>query len=305
MSPTDLQADIDPSLETTASAISWGPIFAGAVTAAAVTLLLTLLGSGFGLTMVSPWSSENPSVTTFAVSTAIWLIIVQWISAGVGGYLTGRLRTKWTGIHTNEVYFRDTAHGFVAWALATLFVAAVLGTAISSTIHTGVQAASNVASGAANAATSAAGSAANETSVSYFVDSLLRPASPASATPAGAADAAAEVSRILLNAATTGSLPPEDRTYLDQLVASRSGLSETDAKARVDAVLARADAAKNAAVEAADNARKAAAAAAFIGALSLLLGAFIASAAAALGGRQRDDDEGTYLSASGRTYIAQ
>jgi hypothetical protein len=290
MSLTDLQADVDPSVETSASAVSWGSIFAGAVTAAAVTLLLTLLGSGFGLTMVSPWASENPSATTFAVSTAIWLILVQWISAGVGGYLTGRLRTKWAGIHTNEVYFRDTAHGFVAWALATLVVAAVLGSAISSTINAGVQAASNVASGAANAATSATGSAANDTSV---------------ATPERAGDASGEVSRILLNAATTGTLPPEDRTYLDQLVASRSGLSEADAKARVDAVLARADAAKNAAAEAADSARKATATAAFMAAFSLLLGAFIASAAAALGGRQRDDDEAVYLSASGRTYVAE
>ncbi|MBB3146095.1 hypothetical protein FHS21_002510 [Phyllobacterium trifolii] len=303
MSITDIQTDVDASEESSASAVSWGPIFAGAVTAAAVTLLLTLLGSGFGLTMISPWSSENPSATSFAVSTAIWLILVQWISAGVGGYLTGRLRTKWAGIHTNEIYFRDTAHGFVAWALATLLVAAVLGTAVSSTIHAGVQAASNAAAGATNAATAAASSASSDTSVSYFVDSLLRPASPAAATPERAGDATAEVSRILLNAAATGTLPPEDRTYLDQLVAARSGLSEADAKARIDAVLARADAAKKSAAEAADSARKAAAAAAFMAAFSLLLGAFIASVAAALGGKQRDDDETLYLSASGRARV--
>lgn len=304
MSLTDMQTDVDASVETSASAVSWGPIFAGAVTAAAVTLLLTLLGSGFGLTMVSPWASESSSATTFAVSTAIWLILVQWVSAGVGGYLTGRLRTKWAGIHTNEVYFRDTAHGFVAWALATLFVAAVLGSAVSSTIHAGVQAASNVASGAASAATAAASSNSSDTSVSYFVDSLLRPTTPASATPERAGDASAEVSRILLNSAATGTLPPEDRTYLDQLVAARSGLNEPDAKARVDAVLARADAAKNSAAEAADSARKAAAAAAFMAAFSLLLGAFIASVAAALGGRQRDDDEAVYSLASGRAHLA-
>jgi hypothetical protein len=250
--------------------------------------------------MVSPWASESSSATTFAVSTAIWLILVQWISAGVGGYLTGRLRTKWAGIHTNEVYFRDTAHGFVAWALATLFVAAVLGSAVSSTIHAGVQAASNVASGAV----SAANSNSSDTSVSYFVDSLLRPTAPASATPERTGDASAEVSRILLNSAATGTLPPEDRTYLDQLVAARSGLNEPDAKARVDAVLARADAAKNSAAEAADSARKAAAAAAFMAAFSLLLGAFIASVAAALGGRQRDDDEVVHSLASGRAHLA-
>jgi hypothetical protein len=252
--------------------------------------------------MISPWPSESSSITAFAVSTAIWLILVQWISAGVGGYLTGRLRTKWSGVHTYEVYFRDTAHGFIAWALATLLVVAVLGSAISSTIGAGVQAASNVASGAASAATSAASAASDNPSVSYYVDSLLRPSAPQSATAQGSAEASSEVSRILLNAATTGNLPAEDRTYLEQLVAARTGLSQADAKTRIDAVLAKADAAKASAREAADKARKAGATTAFMAAFSLLIGAFIASVAAALGGRQRDEDEEGYLSASSKPY---
>src|SRR6185503_11977701 len=94
--------------ESSAPAVSWGPIIGGALTAAAATLLLMFLGSGLGLTMVSPWSSQGVSLTTFAVSTAVWLVVVQWISAGLGGYLAGRLRTKWVGVHTDEVYFRDT-----------------------------------------------------------------------------------------------------------------------------------------------------------------------------------------------------
>jgi hypothetical protein len=286
--------DLNSGSHSSASAVSWGPIIAGSVTTAAITILLTLLGSGFGLTIVSARVPEGASITTFAVSTAIWLILVQWISSGVGGYLTGRLRTKWTGVHTNEVYFRDTAHGFIAWALATLFVTAVLGSAITSTIGAGVQAASNVASGVASATTSAVTSTAGDTSVSYFVDGLLRPAAPLSATAERAGEATAEVSRILLNAATTRSLPAEDRTYLDQLVATRTGLNEADAKARVDAVFARADAAKKSAADAADKARKAGATAAFMAAFSLLVGAFIASVAAALGGQQRDEDEEAY-----------
>ena len=96
-----------------ASAISWAAVIAGAVAAVAITLLLVALGAGIGLSSVSPWSSSNPSSTTFTLLAAVWLIIVQWLSSGLGGYLAGRLRTKWTTLHTDEVFFRDTAHGFL------------------------------------------------------------------------------------------------------------------------------------------------------------------------------------------------
>jgi hypothetical protein len=253
------------------------------------------LGSGLGLTMVSPWSNEGVSLTTFAVSTAVWLVIVQWVSAGVGGYLAGRLRTKWVGVHTDEVYFRDTAHGFLAWALATVLLAGVLGSALSAAVGAGVGAAANVASGAASGATEAAANATTDPTA-YFVDTLFRPSDPKAAAPeTDEGAAAAEASRILIAAATTGAMSDEDRAYLGQLVAARTGLADADAKARVDAVLARVEAAKAEAKQAADDARKASATFALIGALSLLIGAFIASAAAALGGRQRDDDEVLYI----------
>src|SRR5690606_38416273 len=143
-----------------------------------------------GLTMVSPWSYDGASVTTFAASTAIWLVVVQWLSSGLGGYLTGRLRTRWVGIPTDETFFRDTAHGFMAWALATLLVVFVLGSALSSAIGTGVQAASTVASGAAMGAsagaTANAGTESRTDAASYFVDTLFRPADPARLSAPGA-----------------------------------------------------------------------------------------------------------------------
>lgn len=142
MASTILATDGAAPVESSSSAVNWGPIIAGAFAASTLTFILMLLGSGLGLTMVSPWSNESASVTTFAVSTAIWLVIVQWLSSGLGGYLTGRLRTKWVGIHTDETFFRDTAHGFMAWALATLLVVFVLGSALSAAIGTGVKAAS-------------------------------------------------------------------------------------------------------------------------------------------------------------------
>ncbi|MFD2029201.1 hypothetical protein ACFSKM_00500 [Ancylobacter dichloromethanicus] len=295
--------DVAAPVESTSSAVSWGPIIAGAFAAATLTFVLMLLGSGLGLTIVSPWSNDGASVTTFAVSTAIWLVIVQWLSSGVGGYLTGRLRTKWVGIATDETFFRDTAHGFMAWAVATLLVVSVLGSALSGAIGTGVQAASTVASGAALGAS--AGATANAGSgggssdaTSYFVDALFRPSDPARLAAPGAegnAAAAAQASRILIASAAAGEVSPGDKTYLGQLVAARTGLSQADATARVDAVLAQVNDAKVKAQQAADAARKAGATFALLGALSLMIGAFIACVAAALGGRERDDEETLYL----------
>jgi len=295
-------ADVSASTESSATAVSWGPIIAGAFAASTLTFILMLLGSGLGLSMVSPWSGSGASVTTFAVSTAIWLIIVQWLSSGVGGYLAGRLRTKWVGIHTDEVYFRDTAHGFLARALATLLVVGVLGSALSAALGSGVQAVSSVASGAAMGASAGAsanaGGGSTDNATSYLVDSLFRPADPskvAATGPDGDAAAVGQASRILIASAAAGEISADDKTYLSQLVAARTGLSAADAKARVDAMVAKIEDAKVKAKQAADTARKGSATFALLGALSLVIGAFIASAAAALGGRQRDDEETAYL----------
>src|SRR3979409_722972 len=133
------------------SPVSWVAIIGGAVTAVAITLLLVALGSGIGLSSVSPWSSANPSATTFTLLTAVWLIIVQWLSSGLGGYLAGRLRTKWTGLHTHEVFFRYTAQCVPACARASVLVAMVATSAVSSAVSTAGSAVSSVAGGASQA----------------------------------------------------------------------------------------------------------------------------------------------------------
>ena len=289
----------DPTVESSSSALYWGPVIAGAMAASVLTLLLMLVGSGLGLSMVSPFSSESASLATIGIGAAIWLVIVQWLSSFVGGYLTGRLRTKWSGIHTDEVYFRDTAHGFLAWALATLILVSSLTSAATGVLTKGADMA-GMAVGAAAAGTATAGTSAaadnggGNGTIEYFTDALLRPADPSAAPAAAAADparASAEVGRILVRSAAMGEMTPEDRTYLDRLVAARAGISEADAKARIDSVLQQAADAKIKAQQAADAARKGAATVALLGALALFIGAFIAGAAAALGGRQRDEDE--------------
>jgi hypothetical protein len=248
-------------------------------------LLLVALGSGIGLSSVSPWSSANPSATTFTLLAAVWLIIVQWLSSGLGGYLAGRTRTKWVGIHTHEAFFRDTAHGFLAWALASLLVAAFATSTVSSAVSSAGRAISSVAGGAASGATQAA---AGQTSGpdGYFLDTLFRKDQPDA--NAASQDARAEAGRVLIRAISNGTLDPGDRTYLAKLIAARTGISQQDAEKRIDEVIAQMKAAEEKAKQAADAARKASASASFYLFFSMLIGAFIASAAGAVGGRQRD-----------------
>lgn len=283
-----------PVVESSSSAVSWGPIIVGAIAAVAATLILMLLGAGLGLSVISPWSMRGVSATTFAVSAAVWLIIVQWLSSALGGYLTGRLRTRWVGVHDDEVFFRDTAHGFLAWALATVVITFVVGSGLTSAVSSGVQAASTVASGAALGAGSQAaggGGGTAENATGYFVDSLFRPANPSPTAPEDRAAATAEATRILLMGATSGEIPAEDRAYLVTLVGSRTGLSQADAEGRVNAVLQRIADTKAKAKEAADTARKAGLTLSLVASMSLLIGAFIAAVAACVGGNERDRRE--------------
>lgn len=273
--------------ESAASGVSWAAIVAGALAATATTVTLTLLGSGIGLTTLSPWSG-GPDAGTFAISAAVWLVVTQWLSAGLGGYLAGRLRTKWTDVRSDEVFFRDTAHGFLAWALATVLVAFLLASATTSLVSGSLRAAGSLVGsatqGAAQGAAQQSGSVTDPTG--YFVDSLFRTTTP---QPGSEQDVRGETTRILVSGIANGDVPAADRTYLAQLVSARTGLAQPEAEKRVNDVIAQAQAAKDKAKAAADAARKAAATVAIFTVLSMAVGAFIASVAAALGGRLRDD----------------
>lgn len=281
-----------------ASAVSWGAILAGAAAAAALSMILLILGAGLGLSAVSPWARSGVSAAVFGVSTIVWLTVTQIVASGMGGYLAGRLRARWVAAQTDEVYFRDTAHGFLAWAVASLATAALLSSAIASVVGGGVQAGASVAGGAAAAVGSAGAAAATSAAPdgaanSYFVDSLFRKEPNAPATPDSAAAApTTETTRILLNSLRSGTLPAEDTRYLGQVVAQRTGLSPPDAEKRVSDTFARMQAklqeAETAARDAADKARKATAYGTLWLFVSMLAGAFVASLAATWGGRQRD-----------------
>ena len=200
----------------TVSGVSWAAVFAGAFVAAAFSLALVALGAGIGLVSVSPWSSNNPSVTTFTVLAAAWFIAVQLFASGVGGYIAGRLRGGWARVHTDEIFFRDTAHGLLVWAVGAV-VAKLAGAASEA-----------VSSATGQAAGQAASTMGDPTA--YFSDTLWRSDKPGQGDPAAVT---AEGGRIMSRALYNRDLPAGDKTYLAQLVASRTGMSQPDAEKRV------------------------------------------------------------------------
>src|ERR1017187_1549892 len=104
-------------LESAGSAVAWPAIWAGATTAIATSLVLVTLGAGLGLAGTSSWPGVQANATTFRVAVGLWVIVTQWVSFALGGYITGRLRVRWVSLHTDEVFFRDTAHGLLTWAI--------------------------------------------------------------------------------------------------------------------------------------------------------------------------------------------
>ncbi|MBC7681266.1 MAG: hypothetical protein H7172_02940 [Ferruginibacter sp.] len=290
----------DPDLAPAAayaSAVSWGAILAGAAAAAALSLVLLMLGVGLGLSSVSPWAMNGVSATTFGTSTVVWITVTQLAASAFGGYLAGRLRTRWVSTHTDEVYFRDTAHGFLAWAIASLATVTLLASAMGSIVNGGAQVVGTAASTAATTGAQLIGKADNsDTSTGYFVDSLFRTEAGAGAANSAAEPVSAaqlsEVGRIFATNMQATNLPAADARYIGQMVSQRTGLPQADAENRVNTVYGQMQSqlqtAKATALDAVEKSRKVSAYAALWLFVALLMGAFVASWVATYGGRQRD-----------------
>jgi len=289
------------TFEDADSAVSWKAILAGAAGSIAVSMILVAFGVGVGFSVVSPWSGQGVSGTTFTVGAAIYMFCVAMLSSTIGGYLAGRLRSRWQTVNEHERYFRDSAHGFVVWAVATIITAAVLGGATSSLI-----------SGAASVAAPAAAAGAASQPSALYVDQLLRtnPGQGSAGAATGAQQATSptagdqtaaplqggqinmaprqnvgdrgEITRIIAPSMLKGgTVSDPDKKYLASVVAARSGLSQADAEARVNQVI-------NQAKEAADKARKSAAMFGLWLAAAMLAGALSAALAAIEGGNLRN-----------------
>jgi len=258
--------------DSNSSGVSWGAVIAGAFVAAALSLALLALGTGVGLSAASPWANVGASSSAIGWTAVIWMIVMQFIASSIGGYLAGRLRTKWVNIHTHEVYFRDTAHGFLVWAVGLVMTAAFLTSAAASMIG-------GVARSSATMAVTSGSAQPGAGLNGYFVDSFLRTGSPHT-TPINDS-VRGEIGLILLHSLREGTMSSSDKSYLSQIVAAQTGLDPNEAGDRVNTVYARAQ-------QAADTTRKAIAHSMYWTFLALLVGAFCASFAATFGGKQRD-----------------
>ena len=259
------------SNEANSSGVSWSAVLAGGFVTAALSLILLALGTGLGFASVSVWSGVGASASAIGTAAILWFILIQIMSASMGGYLAGRLRTKWTGIHTDEVYFRDTAHGFLAWSVALVVTAVFLASAATSLMGSSPD--KNSAAATPQSQVSEAGPNA------YFIDSLFR--TDGSKPEVENASVTREAAVIFATSLKQGDLSATDKTYLDQLVMSRTGVSQSDADKRVsDAFLS--------AKSSAEAARKAVAHTLLWTFIALMIGAFCASFSGTIGGRQRD-----------------
>jgi hypothetical protein len=255
---------LDRSGDVYASGVSWGAVIGGAFVAAALSLILLALGAGFGLSAISPWSNAGVSAAGIGAAAIVWLIVTEAIASAMGGYLAGRLRTRWRSIHTDEVHFRDTANGFLVWAVAVVVTVAFLAAGAASMV------------GGTTGEAAVQGPSAAE---AYFVDRLFRSDHPI--TSDNDPFVRSEAARIFEYSALQDQSSTRDSAYLAQLVAAKTGLTPADAQRRVSDTIADAR-------QAADDARKATARLLLWTFLALLIGAFCASYAATIGGRQRD-----------------
>ena len=272
------------------SFVEWGAVLAGAFLAAGLSFVLLTFGTAIGLTATSPWPGSGVSAKMLASLAALWVLAQQIGAFMAGGYVAGRMRSRWHEASQDEVEFRDGLHGGLVWAVGIVIGAALLMAAAGATARTGVEV-------AGKAATSAA-STANP--IDLTIDTMLRPMTaqpgtpsqggasspaPAARQPAAAAnegnDPRPEISRILASSVATGEMTAPNRTYLAQLVAQRTGLSQQEAEKRVNDAI-------NAAREAADKARRAAILTGFVTAASLILSLGAAWWAGLKGGNHRD-----------------
>lgn len=288
--------------------VSWGAIIAGAVAATSVTLILIILGMGLGFAAVSPWADRGASGETIGVVTIIWITLVSIAASALGGYIAGRLRPRWNRIHTDEVYFRDTAHGFLAWGISTLIMATLLSSTVSSLISGGAKVGAAAVGGAAVTANSVAASTGKSNSDSgtdYVLDKLFRHTktnslasediggaqsrSPNKAPGKVSKETRMEAARIFVRSVASDEFPSADKQYLAKVIASETNTTEAEAAKRIQEAHDTLIQAKNDAIEAADKAAKAAAYASLWMFISLLIGAFVASWCATCGGRCRDE----------------
>ncbi len=277
-----MASDLMPTSNQQA-AISWPAILGGATAAASLSLVLMVVGTGLGLASVSPWANTGISAKGFDIGTVAWIILTPSIASLIGGYLCGRLRTRWLQTHTDEVRFRDAAHGFLTWASASVMTVALF----SLTVNLFIQRVAPLGM-------------VQDLGIptEYYTGKLFRKTNPSINEQAAmqiSATALTENNRILAKSLNTGQVAKDDRIYLTQQIRMFSGLSDVEADKRLRDTFSDAQAQIEESTAMAkrgfDEARKTSAYASMWFIVSLLCSAVAACFAATLGGKRRDLDQ--------------
>ena len=276
------------------SRVSWGAIFAGTVVGIGILLMLSLAGLALGLSSADfgPGQSNGRG---FATGAGIWLIVSQLIALATGGFVAGRLAAI---PKTTSTAF----HGAAVWGLATLAMAYLASSAVSTAVSTATSALGTVVSGAAQVAPAAVPDQQTQNSVASQAEqafnSILNQREQAQAKNAVSqaaenvatgrvtvGEAARNVSNKLFGA--NGVVGPEDRQQAIDQLAQQTGMTQAEAAQAVDNVQAQAKSfadnapatINNAATEATD----AAAGVFFWAFLASLIGLIAATVAAVFG----------------------
>ncbi len=275
-----------PGAAAGTSFVEWGAVFAGALTAAALSFVLLTFGAAIGLSMVSPWPSSGVSARTFSALAVFWTVAQQIGAFLAGGYVAGRMRARWADLNADEVEFRDGMHGALVWALGIVIGAMLIFTAAGAATRAATDAVTKAASVAA----------LNADPLAYYTDTLLRPgtARPAAAGAAAqtprvepiAPETKAELTRIVSRSIANGSLSDADKSYLAAVVSQRTGLPQAEAERRVTDTYAEANRTVR---DAANKARRTAVLGGLITGISLLISLAAAWWAAQRGGHHRDN----------------
>jgi hypothetical protein len=270
------------------SFVEWGPVVAGALLAAALSFVLLTFGAAIGLSATSPWPSAGLSAKMIASLAVFWTLVQQIGAFMAGGYIAGRMRTRWQETPQHEVEFRDGLHGGLVWAVGVVIGAALIMATAGAVTRTGTEI-------AGKAANSVAYSAGNP--MDGVLDTLLRPTAvqapapgpqaPATANARAGSTAPAEttratIGRILATSVANGNLSTENKAYLVQLVSQQTGLPPQEVETRVTNAV-------TAVREEIDKARRATILTGLVTAISLIVSFGAAWWAALKGGQHRDN----------------
>ena len=89
--------------------VSWGAVFAGAIIALVMQVILNMIGVGVGLSTIDVAQGDSPTAGSLSMGAGIWWVVSGIVAAAIGGYLAGE--TFRQGIAVNDRLSRSDCMG--------------------------------------------------------------------------------------------------------------------------------------------------------------------------------------------------